>query len=175
MIHTIKRHRGILSNPLSNHKYTVCMYACIYVSTSPIELDWNCLHILQFQGCYKTCQPSSQECDLKWTHHVKLQWRQQQKRNGLTMEAVYQASRVFWHYAGYSWDNVHEMEELCRRLKHPVTFPVRASLMAQSLPQLSWLLQQSDRWSLTRKLSSDDVFRTRFYWNLLSFFLLKML
>lgn len=90
-------------------------------------------------------------------------------------EAVYQASRVFWHYAGYSWDNVHEMEELCRRLKHPVTFPVRASLMAQSLPQLSWLLQQSDRWSLTRTLSSDDVFRTRFYWNLLAFFLLKML
>lgn len=50
---------------------------------------------------------------------------------------------------GYSWDNVHEMEELCRRLKHPVTFPVRASLMAQSLPQLSWLLQQSDRYTLT--------------------------
>ncbi|XP_070761119.1 protein FAM151B [Enoplosus armatus] len=46
---------------------------------------------------------------------------------------------------GYSWDMVHVMEEVCRGLKHPVTFPVRAGLLAQSFPQLTWLLQQSDR------------------------------
>lgn len=50
---------------------------------------------------------------------------------------------------GYSWDMVHEMEEICRTLKHPVTFPVRAALLAQSLSQLTWLLQQSDRYTLT--------------------------
>ncbi|XP_029296440.1 protein FAM151B isoform X2 [Cottoperca gobio] len=47
--------------------------------------------------------------------------------------------------AGYSWDMVREMEEICRALKHPVTFPVRAALLPQSLSQLTWLLQQSDR------------------------------
>uniref|UniRef100_A0A3Q3MFF3 Family with sequence similarity 151 member B n=1 Tax=Mastacembelus armatus TaxID=205130 RepID=A0A3Q3MFF3_9TELE len=47
---------------------------------------------------------------------------------------------------GYSWDMVHKMEEICETLKHPVTFPVRAALMAQSFSQLMWLLQQSDRY-----------------------------
>ncbi|KAK5855572.1 hypothetical protein PBY51_007237 [Eleginops maclovinus] len=47
--------------------------------------------------------------------------------------------------AGYSWSMVREMEEICRDLKHPVTFPVRAALLAQSLSQLTWLLQQSHR------------------------------
>ncbi|XP_069001453.1 protein FAM151B isoform X2 [Embiotoca jacksoni] len=46
---------------------------------------------------------------------------------------------------GYSWDDVRAMEATCRRLKHPVTFPVRAALLARSVSQLSWLLQQSDR------------------------------
>ncbi|KAM8885503.1 protein FAM151B isoform 2-T6 [Spinachia spinachia] len=46
--------------------------------------------------------------------------------------------------AGYSWDMVRSMEEICRALKHAVTFPVRAALLAPSFPQLSWLLQQSD-------------------------------
>uniref|UniRef100_A0A8C6M3L5 Family with sequence similarity 151 member B n=1 Tax=Nothobranchius furzeri TaxID=105023 RepID=A0A8C6M3L5_NOTFU len=46
---------------------------------------------------------------------------------------------------GYDWNMVHVMERICRDLKHPVTFPVRAALLAQSFPQLSWLLQQSDR------------------------------
>ncbi|KAM4576700.1 protein FAM151B isoform 3-T3 [Odontesthes bonariensis] len=45
---------------------------------------------------------------------------------------------------GYSWDMVRTMEEKCRSLTHPVTFPVRAALLAQSFSQLSWLLQQSD-------------------------------
>lgn len=50
---------------------------------------------------------------------------------------------------GYSWDMVHEMEAICRTLDHPVTFPVRAALLAQSLSQLTWLLQQSERYTLT--------------------------
>ncbi|CAJ1068624.1 protein FAM151B isoform X1 [Xyrichtys novacula] len=62
---------------------------------------------------------------------------------------------------GYSWDMVHAMEEICRTLKHPVTFPVRAALMAQSAPQLTWLLQQSDRYSLTVWTSLTDDFRVQ--------------
>uniref|UniRef100_A0A3Q4H2X0 Family with sequence similarity 151 member B n=1 Tax=Neolamprologus brichardi TaxID=32507 RepID=A0A3Q4H2X0_NEOBR len=46
---------------------------------------------------------------------------------------------------GYSWDMVHMMEKICRDLKHPVTFPVRAALLAKSFSQLTWLLKQSDR------------------------------
>ncbi|XP_061586155.1 protein FAM151B [Cololabis saira] len=57
---------------------------------------------------------------------------------------------------GYSWDMVHEMEEKCRNLEHPVTFPVRAALMAHSFSQLSWLLQQSHRYSLTAWTAQTD-------------------
>uniref|UniRef100_A0A3P9IY39 Family with sequence similarity 151 member B n=1 Tax=Oryzias latipes TaxID=8090 RepID=A0A3P9IY39_ORYLA len=59
---------------------------------------------------------------------------------------------------GYSWDMVQEMEQICRDLPHAVTFPVRAALLAQSLPQLCWLLQQSDRFSLTVWTSTEDQF-----------------
>ncbi|XP_071392175.1 protein FAM151B [Centroberyx affinis] len=59
---------------------------------------------------------------------------------------------------GYSWDMVREMEEVCRILKHPVTFPVRAALLAQSFSQLKWLLQQSDRYSLTVWTGQNDKF-----------------
>ncbi|KAM4745041.1 protein FAM151B [Anableps anableps] len=59
---------------------------------------------------------------------------------------------------GYSWDMVHVMEEKCRDLKHPVTFPVRAALLAQSFSQLSWLLQQSDRYTLTVWTGQYDEF-----------------
>uniref|UniRef100_UPI0037E76E43 protein FAM151B isoform X1 n=2 Tax=Semicossyphus pulcher TaxID=241346 RepID=UPI0037E76E43 len=59
---------------------------------------------------------------------------------------------------GYSWDMVHMMEDICRTLKHPVTFPVRAALMAQSVSQLTWLLQQSDRYSLTVWTGQTDTF-----------------
>lgn len=59
---------------------------------------------------------------------------------------------------GYSWDMVHVMEEKCRDLKHPVTFPVRAALLAQSFSQLSWLLQQSDRYTLTVWTGQHDEF-----------------
>ncbi|KAJ8262964.1 hypothetical protein COCON_G00154210 [Conger conger] len=50
---------------------------------------------------------------------------------------------------GYSWEMVQQMEGVCRDLKQPVTFPVRAALLPQSYAQLLWLLQQSDRYSLT--------------------------
>ncbi|XP_004073000.1 protein FAM151B-like isoform X1 [Oryzias latipes] len=59
---------------------------------------------------------------------------------------------------GYSWDMVQEMEQICRDLPHAVTFPVRAALLAQSLPQLCWLLQRSDRFSLTVWTSTEDQF-----------------
>ncbi|XP_041643981.1 protein FAM151B isoform X2 [Cheilinus undulatus] len=59
---------------------------------------------------------------------------------------------------GYSWEMVHEMEDICKTLEHPVTFPVRAALMAQSVPQLTWLLQQSDSYSLTVWTGQDDKF-----------------
>ncbi|XP_061673641.1 protein FAM151B isoform X2 [Syngnathoides biaculeatus] len=47
--------------------------------------------------------------------------------------------------SGYSWEMVHEMEDICRGLQHLVTFPVRGALLAQSVSELTWLLQQSDR------------------------------
>uniref|UniRef100_A0A3B4AFC2 Menorin-like domain-containing protein n=1 Tax=Periophthalmus magnuspinnatus TaxID=409849 RepID=A0A3B4AFC2_9GOBI len=50
---------------------------------------------------------------------------------------------------GYSWEMVREMEQICRGVNNPVTFPVRAALMGQSVPQLLWLLQQSHRYSVT--------------------------
>ncbi|KAG7277970.1 hypothetical protein CRUP_020286 [Coryphaenoides rupestris] len=56
------------------------------------------------------------------------------------------------------WDMVRGMEELCRGLPHPVTFPVRAALLPQSLDQMSWLLQQSDRYTLTVWTGQEDVF-----------------
>ncbi|XP_037633895.1 protein FAM151B [Sebastes umbrosus] len=59
---------------------------------------------------------------------------------------------------GYSWDMVREMEEICRTLKHPVTFPVRAALLAQSFSQLTWLLQQSERYTLTVWTGQNDKF-----------------
>lgn len=57
---------------------------------------------------------------------------------------------------GYSWDMVYAMEEICRTLEHPVTFPVRAALLAQSFSQLTWLLQQSDRYTLTVWTGQSD-------------------
>ncbi|XP_055017441.1 protein FAM151B isoform X2 [Boleophthalmus pectinirostris] len=61
---------------------------------------------------------------------------------------------------GYSWEMVREMEQICGRLKNPVTFPVRAALMGQSAPQLLWLLQQSHRFSLTVWTGQSDSFKT---------------
>ncbi|XP_067296300.1 protein FAM151B isoform X2 [Pseudorasbora parva] len=81
---------------------------------------------------------------------------------------------------GYSWEMVHQMEELCRSLKQPVTFPVRAALIPLSFPQFQWLLERSDRYSLTVWTGNDDVLnveellpyrqnfsKTRIYYDLL--------
>ncbi|XP_075049258.1 protein FAM151B [Mixophyes fleayi] len=59
---------------------------------------------------------------------------------------------------GYSWEMVREMEEICKTLSQPVTFPVRAALVRQSWPPLQWLLQTSDRYSLTVWAGKDDLY-----------------
>ncbi|XP_054842886.1 protein FAM151B isoform X2 [Eublepharis macularius] len=46
---------------------------------------------------------------------------------------------------GYSSAMMQEMTDICRDLTQPVTFPVRAALVRQSISELQWLLQQSDR------------------------------
>ncbi|XP_056129552.1 protein FAM151B isoform X5 [Lampris incognitus] len=61
----------------------------------------------------------------------------------------------------YSWDNICEMEEVCRTLKSPVTFPVRVALLAQSFCQLKWLLQKSDRYTLTVWTGQHDKFEVQ--------------
>ncbi|XP_067087988.1 protein FAM151B [Osmerus mordax] len=58
---------------------------------------------------------------------------------------------------GYSWEMVRRMEEVCGDLKQPITFPVRAALLPQSASQLHWLLQKSDRYSLTVWTGQTDV------------------
>ncbi|XP_072137403.1 protein FAM151B isoform X1 [Mobula birostris] len=59
---------------------------------------------------------------------------------------------------GYTWEMVKEMEEVCRALCQPVTFPVRAALVVPSWPQLRWLLQQSERYSLTIWTAREDSY-----------------
>ncbi|KAM9330960.1 protein FAM151B [Gastrophryne carolinensis] len=59
---------------------------------------------------------------------------------------------------GYSWDMVKEMANICNTLSQPVSFPVRAALVKQSLLQLQWLLQSSNRYSLTVWTGKEDVY-----------------
>uniref|UniRef100_W5MD04 Family with sequence similarity 151 member B n=1 Tax=Lepisosteus oculatus TaxID=7918 RepID=W5MD04_LEPOC len=59
---------------------------------------------------------------------------------------------------GYSWEMVREMEAVCRALARPVSFPVRAALLRPSFAQLRWLLQQSDRYSLTVWTGQGDIY-----------------
>ncbi|XP_067838878.1 protein FAM151B isoform X2 [Heptranchias perlo] len=59
---------------------------------------------------------------------------------------------------GYTWEMVKEMEQICRRLWQPVTFPVRATLVRPSWPQLLWLLKQSERYSLTVWTGREDLY-----------------
>ncbi|NWR38918.1 F151B protein, partial [Tachuris rubrigastra] len=60
--------------------------------------------------------------------------------------------------AGYEWGMVEEMSQLCQALSQPVTFPVRAVLVPHSLSALRWLIQQSDRYSLTVWTGKDDIY-----------------
>ncbi|GCB68525.1 hypothetical protein scyTo_0005316, partial [Scyliorhinus torazame] len=59
---------------------------------------------------------------------------------------------------GYTWEMVKEMEQICRTLCQPVTFPVRAALVRPSWPQLHWLLEQSERYSLTVWTTRGDLY-----------------
>ncbi|NXA32003.1 F151B protein, partial [Eudromia elegans] len=65
-----------------------------------------------------------------------------------------------WHPGkqnrGYDWMMVKEMAQMCSTLSQPVTFPVRAALVRQSLSELCWLLQQSD--SLTIWTGKQDEY-----------------
>lgn len=67
-----------------------------------------------------------------------------------------------WHpdeqNKGYDWMMVKEMAQICSTLSQPVTFPVRAALVRQSMPELCWLIQQSDRYSLTIWTGKQDVY-----------------
>uniref|UniRef100_A0A8B9S8C9 Family with sequence similarity 151 member B n=1 Tax=Apteryx owenii TaxID=8824 RepID=A0A8B9S8C9_APTOW len=71
------------------------------------------------------------------------------------------------HSKGYDWTMVKEMAQICNTLSQPVTFPVRAALVRQSVSELCWLLQQSDRYSLTvwtgkqDEYSVEDLLHTR--------------
>ncbi|XP_062873777.1 protein FAM151B isoform X2 [Trichomycterus rosablanca] len=81
---------------------------------------------------------------------------------------------------GYSWEMVQQMEAVCKNLTQPVTFPVRAALLARSFSQFRWLLEQSDRYTLTiwtgqtDSLNVEDLLpyrqtfnRSRIYYDLL--------
>ncbi|KFV06284.1 Protein FAM151B, partial [Tauraco erythrolophus] len=59
---------------------------------------------------------------------------------------------------GYDWAMVKEMAQICETLSQPVTFPVRAALVRQSVSELCWLLRQSDRYSLTVWTGKEDVY-----------------
>ncbi|XP_040436600.1 protein FAM151B isoform X1 [Falco naumanni] len=62
------------------------------------------------------------------------------------------------HNKGYDWVMVKEMAQICSTLSQPVTFPVRAALVRQSISELRWLIQQSDRYSLTVWTGKEDVY-----------------
>ncbi|XP_074851496.1 protein FAM151B isoform X2 [Carettochelys insculpta] len=59
---------------------------------------------------------------------------------------------------GYSWAMVKEMAQICGALTQPVTFPVRAALIRQSKSELLWLLQKSNRYSLTVWTGKQDEY-----------------
>ncbi|XP_064356100.1 protein FAM151B-like isoform X2 [Dromaius novaehollandiae] len=62
------------------------------------------------------------------------------------------------HNNGYDWMMVKEMAQICNTLSQPVTYPVRAALVRQSVSELCWLLQQSDRYSLTVWTGKQDEY-----------------
>ncbi|XP_031459249.1 protein FAM151B [Phasianus colchicus] len=62
------------------------------------------------------------------------------------------------HNDGYSWTMVKEMAQICSALSQPVTFPVRAALVRQSVSELCWLIDQSDQYSLTVWTGKQDVY-----------------
>uniref|UniRef100_A0A2D4NCX9 Menorin-like domain-containing protein n=1 Tax=Micrurus spixii TaxID=129469 RepID=A0A2D4NCX9_9SAUR len=59
---------------------------------------------------------------------------------------------------GYSLAMVQEMAELCRDCTQPITFAVRADLVCRSKSELLWLLQQSNRYTLTIWTGKNDEY-----------------
>ncbi|XP_026527701.1 protein FAM151B [Notechis scutatus] len=59
---------------------------------------------------------------------------------------------------GYSLAMVQEMAELCRDRTQPITFAARADLVCRSKSELLWLLQQSNRYTLTIWTGKDDEY-----------------
>uniref|UniRef100_A0A8C6VGV6 Family with sequence similarity 151 member B n=1 Tax=Naja naja TaxID=35670 RepID=A0A8C6VGV6_NAJNA len=59
---------------------------------------------------------------------------------------------------GYSLAMIQEMAELCRDCTQPITFAVRADLVCRSKSELLWLLQQSNRYTLTIWTGKDDEY-----------------
>lgn len=57
----------------------------------------------------------------------------------------------------YTWIHVLEMGKLVVDVSQPITFPVRASLVKRSLPQLLWLLDISRNFTLTVWSSEKDT------------------
>ena len=50
---------------------------------------------------------------------------------------------------GYDWHLIWPMKELLSNLTQPITFPIRANLIGNSIEQLIWLLGLSDEYTLT--------------------------
>ncbi|XP_030048165.1 protein FAM151B isoform X2 [Microcaecilia unicolor] len=67
-----------------------------------------------------------------------------------------------WHpqkcNEGYSSEMMEEMERISHRFSQAITFPVRAALVRQSWSELHWLLQGSDKYSMTVWTGKDDVY-----------------
>ncbi|NXY46257.1 F151B protein, partial [Ceuthmochares aereus] len=78
--------------------------------------------------------------------------------NNAVVDAKEILSNQMLFTAGYDWAMVKEMAQICSTLSQPVTFPVRAALFRQSISELCWLMQQSDRYSLTVWTGNEDVY-----------------
>lgn len=56
----------------------------------------------------------------------------------------------------YTMAMVQEMQNICRTLQQPITFPVRAEQLVDSWDEFNWLLKQSRRYTLTVWTSHTD-------------------
>ncbi|XP_074076422.1 protein FAM151A [Macrotis lagotis] len=56
----------------------------------------------------------------------------------------------------YTWDMIEKMHRLVMALPQKVTFPVRAAMARAAWPHFNWLLNQSERYSLTLWQGASD-------------------
>ncbi|KAM8930435.1 protein FAM151A isoform 2-T2 [Pelodytes ibericus] len=56
----------------------------------------------------------------------------------------------------YTWEMIQDMYSVVKDLPQRITFPARAVLTRSAWPHFSWLLQQSDRYTLTLWQGSSD-------------------